>query len=103
MSPDAEACGCDQCLNFAAQRDTIYPPELLQLFDALGLDHRFEADVNHLAQKGEGSHIYGVAFHFVGRLMRGKDGGVRSDSGGWSLQVEPMSEGVSLAFSARTL
>ena len=103
LKPSAEGCGCGHCLNFAAQRETIYPPELLALFETLGLDYRFEADVSHIAPTGKGLHHYGVAFHFVGRIQQGEDCWVRSGKRGWALKVEPLREGISLGFSKRTL
>jgi len=61
-----ERCGCDHCLNFIARREQSYPPEVLDLLTRLGIDHRREAEVYHLARLPNGLHQYGGWFHFVG-------------------------------------
>src|SRR5258708_5745822 len=34
----AESCDCAGCRNFLAQRDSVYPAEVLNLFDELGVN-----------------------------------------------------------------
>jgi hypothetical protein len=71
--PGAEGCGCACCLNFVAQRESAYPPALLQLFDALGVDHRAEIEVVDHGPAAGGKRHYGAWFHVVGRILEGAD------------------------------
>ena len=43
-SGGAESCGCEECFNFAAARHLVYTPEVLELFDVLGIDPLLEAE-----------------------------------------------------------
>jgi len=46
-----EDCGCQNCLNFAAARENVYPQEVLTLFAKLGVDCTKEAEVVYLAKE----------------------------------------------------
>lgn len=63
-----ETCGCRDCLNFVASRDTAYPEAILSLFTQLGIDPRHEAEIYHMGRLGSGKHLYGGWFHFVGAI-----------------------------------
>jgi hypothetical protein len=41
---EAERCGCSSCLNFAAQRTTVYPQDFLVLLNQLGIDPEKEGE-----------------------------------------------------------
>ncbi len=53
-------------LNFAKQREEIYPEEIKKLFDDLGIDYKKEAEVSHHEALTNGMHIYSGWFHFKG-------------------------------------
>ncbi len=55
-------------LNFAKQRDDIYPEEIKQLFEKLGIDYKKEAEVSHFAAVENGMHLYSGWFHFKGNF-----------------------------------
>jgi hypothetical protein len=61
-----EACGCAPCLNFAAARGTIYPKDIREIFDLIGIDYRKESEVFHCNKEDNGLHCYGGEFLFVG-------------------------------------
>jgi hypothetical protein len=67
----AESCGCEPCFNFAAVRHLIYTPEILNLFEWLGVDPLLESGVRHLGRVTAGSHRYSGWFHVVGEITSG--------------------------------
>lgn len=69
----AESCGCEDCLNFAAARLQAYPPEVLAMFERLGIDFSKEAENWRVCREESGLHLYGGFFHFIGSIEDGKD------------------------------
>lgn len=65
----ATRCGCDACRNFAAQRDRIYPDQVLQVFHQLGIDPNKEGEAYEIGPDPAGLRNYGGWFYFVGRLV----------------------------------
>ena len=41
----SENCDCGYCVNFFKQRSTIYPNEVKDLFNNLGIDYTKEAEI----------------------------------------------------------
>ncbi|MFT3915332.1 MAG: hypothetical protein QM704_14795 [Anaeromyxobacteraceae bacterium] len=68
ISPGPEDCGCDECRNFAAQRERIYPREFLELCARLGIPPGKEGEVYGCGGGQDGRHFYGGWFHFVGSV-----------------------------------
>ena len=66
----AETCDCSGCQNFLAQRDTVYPAEVLGLFNELGVNYKRDAETYHMARLEPGVHLYGAWFHFVGSIVK---------------------------------
>lgn len=65
----AESCNCAGCRNFLAQRDAAYPPEVLNLFNELGVNYKRDAEIYHTARLEPDVHLYGGWFHFVGNIV----------------------------------
>lgn len=53
-------------INFAKQRDKVYPKEIKDLFQQLGIDYKKETEVSHHLNLENGMHIYTGWFHFKG-------------------------------------
>jgi hypothetical protein len=68
----AEECGCNNCLNFVAARDIVYPQEVLELFEQLGIDYRKEIEVCHICKIEIGEHLYEGWLHFIGSFKSGE-------------------------------
>src|SRR6266851_7468631 len=64
-----EECGCQPCLNFAAARTQIYPPNVLALLLNLGISSNREVEIYYMARMESGRHLYGGWFHFVGPMV----------------------------------
>ena len=65
-----QKCDCAGCRNFLAQRDSVYPTEVLNLFDKLGINYQRDAETYHMASVEPGVHLYGAWFHFVGFIVK---------------------------------
>ena len=65
-----ETCDCAGCRNFLAQRDSVFPAEILRLFAELGVDYRRDAEIYHTARLEPDVHLYGGWFHFVGAIVK---------------------------------
>ena len=96
-----EQCGCDPCVNFAAARDRIYPPEALQLFEQLGISMSREVEVYHLARLDSGLHLYGGWFHFVGSIASGPDAGKQISGENRPPDFVHLNEHFTLGFSTK--
>ena len=65
-----ETCDCTGCKNFLIQRDAVFPAEVLDLFNELGVDYKRDTEIYHTAQLQPGLHLYGGWFHFVGTIIK---------------------------------
>src|ERR1035438_1387315 len=65
----AERCGCLYCLNFAAQRSSVYPDEFRSLLKQIGIDHEKEGEVYEVGPEGD-VRIYGGWFYFAGEVLK---------------------------------
>jgi hypothetical protein len=61
-----EACGCQHCNNFALARDRIYPQEVENFLNMVGIDFKKESEVIHLGRTGPSLHLYSGSFYFIG-------------------------------------
>jgi len=96
-----EECGCVPCLNFAAARQQIYKPDVLALFEKLGIPHDREVEIYHMARLTSGRHFYGGWFHFVGSIVSGSDAAKQIAENTWQPDLEKTSDSFSLGFSSR--
>jgi hypothetical protein len=96
-----EGCGCDPCLNFAAQRPDIYPIAVLALFEELGITTNREAEIYHMTRLESGRPLYGGWFHFVGSILSGADAARQVAENIWKPDLEAASEYFNLGFSSR--
>ncbi len=92
-----ESCGCNNCKNFANNRKAIYPEEIKQLLDKLGVDHKKENEICHYCRQDDGLHYYGGWFHFKGKF-KGKDCKVPTASGGFAFDLTPINDKFSIGF-----
>ena len=74
-----ECCGCDPCLNFAANRDANFPSAVRDFLTAAGISTDREAEIYHNCRLDSGLHSYGGWFHFVGEILSGGDAYVAID------------------------
>lgn len=65
-----EDCTCDYCANYVLAC-TDFPSMYKGVFDSLGIDPRKEGEISHYMEKDNGTHLYGVFYHIVGRIIKG--------------------------------
>lgn len=63
-----DECVCENCRNFVAARESVYPDEARRIFDMLGIDCHKEAEVAHTNRIRFGWHLYMGWLNFVGSI-----------------------------------
>ena len=94
-SPDS--CNCNDCKNFANNRETIYPDEIKELFYRLGIDYKKESEICHYCRQDDGLHFYGGWFHFKGQF-KGKDCAIPTNPNCYTFDLTPINDRFSIGF-----
>jgi hypothetical protein len=97
ISGCADTCICNECKNFAKYRDNVFPNEIKQLFEQIGIDYRKESEICHYCKLENGLHLYGGWFHFKGHFT-GKNGSIPLENGGFTLELTSISDKFSIGF-----
>jgi hypothetical protein len=61
-----ETCGCQHCNNFALARDRIYPQEVENFLNMVGIDFKKESEIIYLGKIRPSLHLYSGSFYFIG-------------------------------------
>ena len=86
-TPGPERCGCWDCRNWAAGRDTLVPPALRAILERLGIPLAGEIEVWELPGD-RAPHMYGGFYMFVGRILEGpQDWRLGPTVDGWHLYL----------------
>ena len=93
----AETCSCDECKNFINYRDKVYPLEIKNLFNDLGIDFRKECEVEHAEKLNNGLHAYSGWFHFQGSFI-GETCSKPAEEGKFTFVMTPITEYFSIGF-----
>ena len=94
----ADICICNDCKNYVAYRDKVFPDEIMQLLKELGLDFRKEVEVTSYETLPNGLHHIGGWFHFKGELLAGQDCSTPLPSGGYNLNLTNIDGDFSIGF-----
>lgn len=94
----AEGCGCVYCENCILQRETVYPPSVKELFTKLSIDFRKEAEIYECYELANNANLYAGWLHFSGKLLRGKDCKIPLESGGYTLDLTPITGDFKVGF-----
>lgn len=94
----AETCKCNDCNNYIAIRDRIFPEDVLKLFSELGIDYLKDSEIWHYGKSDDNLHIYGGCFHFIGTFS-GQNCFVETNEGSHNLSLMPVSPSFSIGFS----
>lgn len=93
----ADGCLCNDCKNFSNYRDALYPTEIKQLFNDLGIDYKKESEICHYCRQDDGLHHYGGWFHFKGDF-RGKDCTSWTSENSYTFDMTKISETFNIGF-----
>lgn len=95
----ADMCDCNDCKNYIAYRDKVFPNEVANLLEDLGIDYRKEVEVISYEILPNGLHHIGGWFHFKGRVLAGKDYRILLPSGGHTFNLTPITNMFSIGFA----
>ena len=95
----ADTCLCNDCKNYVAYRDHVFPKEIIDLFNELGIDYRKEVEITSWQVLPNGLHHIGGWFHFKGNIVTGKSYRVPPESKSYTFDLTPMTENFSIGFS----
>ena len=93
----ADGCSCNECKNFQSYRDRLYPAEIMQLLNDLGIDYKKESEICHYCRQDDGLHHYGGWFHFKGHF-KGKDCTSWTSENSYTFDLTTISETFSIGF-----
>lgn len=95
----AEGCKCDDCKNYIACRENIFPKIVKDLFQSLGIDYRKEVET--MVWDVEQDNLRNISgwFHFKGEIISGKNCKEVLPSGGSTLELTQITEGFSIGFT----
>jgi hypothetical protein len=96
-----EACGCHPCLNFVAARTQVYPANVFEVLEKLGISPNREVEIYHMARLPSGRHLYGGWFHFVGSIVSGADAARQVGECIWQPDLELADDNFRVGFSSR--
>jgi hypothetical protein len=71
---EAQACSCDSCMHFLKFRDSLFPQNVLALFNKLGIDYTKEIDLIDQGIVSPGKIWYETWFDFKGFIVSGPSG-----------------------------
>jgi hypothetical protein len=95
----AEACDCNDCKNYVAYRDKVFPNEIKKLFNELGVDYRKEVEITSWEKLENGLHKIGGWFHFKGKLKSGKSYKVYLESNSYSIDLCEINQNFEIGFA----
>jgi hypothetical protein len=95
----ADTCDCNDCKNYVAYRDKVFPIEIIELFSDLGIDFRKEVEIITWETLPNGLHHISGWFHFKGQVLSGKDYRVPLPSGGHTFDLTRITANFSIGFA----
>lgn len=95
----ADTCSCNDCKNYVAYRDQVFPKEIIDVFKELGIDYRKEVEVTTWETLPNRLHHIGGWFHFKGHVLTGKDYRIPLPSGGHTFDLTPITDNFSIGFA----
>jgi len=87
----ADTCGCNDCKNYVAYRDKVFPKEIIDLFNRLGIDFKKEVEITNWETLPQ--------FHFKGQVLTGKNYCVPLPAGGHTFDLTPITDNFSIGFA----
>jgi hypothetical protein len=97
----SEQCDCLHCQNFSSQIHSIFPLEVAELLNNFGIDYTKYSESHGFYTGGEDEEEYfaGVWYHFVGKIISGRDGFRRENENTSSPDFEDIDGNFSVGLS----
>lgn len=100
-TPGTQSCACEDCQYFESIADELYPDDVKQLFEQLGIDIKKNFDVSSFGG-GQMGNAFNGQFHFKGGLIEGPDCYQLTEFGGYQLNLLPVSDNFKIGFTKTT-
>lgn len=98
----SEDCGCETCLNFAMQRNNLYPLEIKELFAVMGIDSEKELEITEWYELDNGLHVYSGWFHLFGKFD-GIDCMKPTEGEGYNCEFTQITDHFHIGFTKRVI
>jgi hypothetical protein len=99
-SGGADTCPCADCKNYSANRENIFPEEIITLFGQLGIDPRKEVEIWAIRKLESGLHEIAGWFHFKGKMISGKNCREPDKTGnGFAVDLTPITGHFEIGFT----
>ena len=98
LESGADNCVCEYCKNYVAFRSNVFPKEILDLFQQIGIDSRKEVEITTWEELPNRFQRIGGWFHFKGRVLSGKTYRVSKGEGSYTHDLTKISENFSIGF-----
>ncbi|WP_460583059.1 hypothetical protein [Hymenobacter arcticus] len=95
----SDTCVCNDCKNYVAYRDRVFPAEITLLLADLGIDYRKEVEIFTYEQLPNGLHHIAGWFHFKGRVLAGPDYREPLPNGGHTINLTSVTDNFSIGFA----
>lgn len=92
----SRSCSCGDCAEYTRRIDSIFPGNVKQLFESLGIDYRKDAEVTHIISDDNDNYCSGW-FHFIGEF-KGKSCAMPMRDKAHSLLLTEVSENFNIGF-----
>jgi len=94
----SEDCICDLCKNYRAQKDNVFPSEVRDFFESVGINYRKECETWTTHKLENGNIHYSGWFHFAGTMLKGLSSKRNISDNGYSLELEKVNENFEIGF-----
>lgn len=95
----SEGCECNDCKNYLTFRENVFPNEVQNLFNDLGIDYRKEVEILSYETLPNGLHNIGGWFHFIGQVIEGKDCDASLSGGGYTFDLTEIFDNFKIGFT----
>ena len=98
LKSGADRCNCLDCKNYVEYREKVFPKEVIQLFNDLGVDYRKEVEITTW-DNSNAICLIGGWFHFKGKVLSGQNCyNPIEGSEGSHIELTEISENFSIGF-----
>lgn len=92
------SCGCNDCKNYIANRESVFPEEVKDLFLNLGIDYNKEVEICSWQILPNGLHHIAGWFHFKGKIIEGKNRKKDIEKSGFYIGLTEIGNDFSIGF-----
>jgi hypothetical protein len=91
-------CGCNDCKNYIAYREKVFPEDVRVLFLNLGIDYNKEVEICSYQILPNGLHHISGWFHFIGKIIEGESCRNNIGNKGYTIELTDIGSNFSIGF-----